>query len=337
MRSTLIQKLKKSNLTGRGGAAFPTWLKLKSVQNAKSNIKYVVCNAAEGEPEVAKDGFILEKHPARVIDGMKIIMNFLGAEKGIIYINQNYYKKFHKELKNFIHNSAIEFFIKPASAGYIGGEETAVLNIIEGKRAEPRLKPPFPVEYGLFGCPTFLSNVETFYSISLIYANKYKGQRFITINGDCPWHGVYEFNEKATINEILKSTENHPAFDFFVQVGGGRSGIVLNSSQLDIPVCGAGSITVYSLSKHKPNEILKRWIDFFACESCGQCVPCREGTYRLREIIYSKNPDWKLFKEILENLKESAFCGLGSTVPVPVISFMENVLPVWAKARILNA
>ncbi|MBU4454938.1 hypothetical protein KJ586_00275 [Patescibacteria group bacterium] len=351
----IIDKIKKAGLVGRGGACFPTATKWEMVKNAAGEKKYIVCNASEGEPGVKKDGYILEHFPEKVIDGMKIAVDFLSLGnkgkktvdvKGYVYINPEYYKKYGKKLEDIIRKippsplakggnppippceggQIIEVFKKPESAGYIGGEETSALNAIEGKRIEPRLRPPFPTTNGLWNCPTIINNVETLYNVSLVASGEYKKNRFYTINGDCLWTGVYEFSEDWTIEKILKETNNYPNFDFFTQIGGDGSGEILNSKQLNIQATGAGSITVFSVLKHKPLDLIKKWLDFFISESCGQCTPCREGIYRLLEIVKSPKPDWHLFGELLNNLSETAFCGLGCVVPVPIKSYFENVL-----------
>lgn len=329
----ILNKIKKVKLIGRGGGNFSTAIKWGMVKKATGNKKYVICNASEGEPGVKKDGYLLKNYGKEVVDGMRIAIDFLKTNnnfvEGYIFINHQYYKKFGKNLKKYIVNNKkykIEFFVKPASAGYIGGEETSLLNAIEGKRIEPRFRPPFPTTVGLRNCPTLINNVETFYNVSLVASDEFKNNRFYTISGDCINNGVYELADDLTIIEILKETNNYPKFDFFVQVGGDASGEVLNSKQLNKSASGAGSITVYDVKKYKPREILKKWIDFFVNESCGQCTPCREGVYRLNEIINSDNLDWDLIEELLNNLDEASFCGLGSVVSVPIRSYRENVM-----------
>ena len=270
MKNNIITKLKKSGLVGRGGACFPTWLKWDTVREAKGEKKYVICNASEGEPGVAKDGYILENYPERVIDGMKIAIDFLSSGsaenkpsvKAYIYINPAYYKKYAGKLKTIIGDAPIELYQKHENAGYIGGEETSAINSIEGKRIEPRLKPPFPTTDGLWGCPTLVNNVETFYSISLIAGGEYGNKRFYTINGDCLWNGVFYLDENWTIGKILKETGNYPDFNFFVQVGGEASGELLNSKQLRRPATGAAAITVYSVMKHRSLNLMKKWINW---------------------------------------------------------------------------
>jgi len=369
----ILNKIKKAGLVGRGGACFPTWLKWSAVAKAMVDKKdserkcYIICNASEGEPGVKKDGYILEHFPERVIDGIKIAIDFLltadsissawdrplrtfrqksktrrGAKalrpvvKAYIFINHKYHKKFSKKLIEIINDTPaltrpnqkepIELFVKPIGSGYIGGEETSAINAIEGKRIEPRLRPPFPTISGLWGYPTLINNVETFYNVSLVAADEYENKRFYTINGDCLWTGVYNLPENYTIERILKKTKNYPKFPFFVQIGGDASGEVLNSKQLRRRVGGAGSITIYSIEKYQPKKLITNWLDFFVNESCGQCTPCREGVYRLIEIIRSPEPNWQLFIELLNNLSETAFCGLGCVVPIPIKSYIKNVL-----------
>lgn len=335
---SILDKIKENNLVGRGGACFPVATKWEMVKNAEGGKKYVVCNSAEGEPGVKKDGFILEKYPEKVIDGIKLAIDFLSQDnidvRGIIYLNKKYYRSFGKKLLKLIGDSSIDIFDKPASAGYIGGEESSILNAIEGKRIEPRLRPPFPTTSGLYNCPTLVSNVETFLNVSLVNSGEYRNKRFYTLSGDCLWEGVYELDDNLTIENILKETGNFPDFDFFVQVGGDGSGEILNKKQLTRPASGAGSIRVYNIEKHNPKKLLFDWINFFVNESCGKCTPCREGTYRLREILESANPDWKLFSSLLGNLNETAFCGLGCVVSVPIVSYVKNVLVNMPKNKI---
>jgi NADH:ubiquinone oxidoreductase subunit F (NADH-binding) len=323
----IVNKIKKYALVGRGGACFPVAIKWEAVKKAAGEKKYVVCNATEGEPGVKKDLFILENYPEKVVAGIKLAMDFIEASEGIIYLNYQYDKKVGKKLEAAIGDLPISVFLKPVEAGYIGGEETALLNAIEGKRVEPRLRPPYPTEVGLWGCPTLVNNVETFYNVSLADSDDYAGKRFYTVSGDCLNEGVYNLPDNFTIEKILKETDNYPKFPFFVQIGGDASGEVLNSKQLKRQVSGAASITVYSIKKYSFEKIMKKWLEFSANESCGQCTPCREGTYRLLEIINSDKKDWQLFSELLSNLKDSAFCSLGCAVPTPIKSFIKNVMP----------
>jgi len=323
----ILEKIKQANLVGRGGGGFPVAVKWAMVKNAIGEKKFVVGNAAEGEPGLVKDGYILERHADKVIDGLKIAINFLGAEKGYLYLNHAYNKKLSKKLNALLKDSQIEIFVKPIKSGYIGGEESAVLNAIEGGRVEPRLKPPFSATRGLWGFPTLVNNVETYYNVSLVNSGHYENKRFYDIAGDCPNEEVYELPESWTIEKVLKQTKNYPKFPFFVLVGGDMSGEALNSRQLKRPAAGTGSITVHSLAKSDYRKIIKDWLDFYAAESCGQCTPCREGAYRLREAFLGEKTDWALFNNLLDNLAETSLCALGSSVVLPVRSFMKNVYP----------
>ena len=331
----ILEKIKKAGLVGRGGACFPTAKKWEAVKTAVGAPltssgqvrKYVICNAAEGEPGVHKDGYIIEHYPEKLINGMKIAIDFIKAEKGYLFLNYSYNKKFNKKLVPLLKDSKIEIFVKPLKAGYIGGEESSILNAIEGKKIEPNLRPPFPTTIGLFGCPTLINNVETFYNVSLVSAGQFASKRFYTITGDCLHEGVYELADNLTIEKILKQTGNYPKFTFFIQIGGLAAGEILNSAQLKNTVSGAGSIAVYSLAKNNFKKIIAGWLSFFTNESCGQCTTCREGTYRLNEIFMKEKIDWELFNDLLDNLSDTSLCALGCSVPIAIKSLIKNVYP----------
>jgi NADH:ubiquinone oxidoreductase subunit F (NADH-binding) len=332
----VINKIQKYKLVGRGGGCYPVATKWDSVKNAAGEKKYVVCNGSEGEPGVRKDDYILANYSDKLIDGIRLALDYLSDGGRVevfsyIYLNDEFYKKYSKVLNAKIASLKlpINLFRKPHIGGYIGGEETSLLNAIEGKRIEPRLRPPYPTTSGLWGHPTIINNIETFYNISLARDDKFENKRFYTISGDCLWTGVYSLSDTMNIEEVLKATNNYPAFPFFVQVGGEGSGVVLNSTQLNMPASGCASITIYSIQKHQPMDVLKKWINFFASESCGQCVPCREGTYRLKEIFDSGKINWALVSELLTNLSDASFCGLGCAVPIPISSFIKNIAPLY--------
>lgn len=325
----LINKIEKAKLVGRGGGCFPVASKWEMVKKAKSAQKYVVCNASEGEPGVKKDGYILNHQTDKVIHGIELAREFLKEKnlevKAYVYINPEYYGRLGPKLLRKIGERDIEIFVKPHNAGYIGGEETSILNTMEGEKTEPRLRPPFPTTNGLWGCPTIINNVETLLNVALVESGEYKKERYYTIGGKAKKGGVFCLPESWTVERILKETGNYPRFDFFAQIGGNGSGVVLNSKQLKKKATGTGTITIYKLRGHKPEKMIKTWIDFFLTQSCGQCTPCREGVYRLRKIVDSESVDWKLFAEILDNLEASAFCGLGCAVPIPIRSYLKNV------------
>lgn len=346
---TLLEKIKSSQLTGRGGANFlvaKKWQAVESgvstaINNSKKKIAlYVIANGSEGEPGVKKDYFLLDKYSEAVVGGMIETIKYFKSRfgkniepQGIVYLNHDYYDEFGAKLLQIIGDNNIKLFKKPIEAGYIGGEETALLNIIEGKRAEPRLKPPYPPESGLWGAPTLVQNIETYYHIDRIANDKYQQTRFFTIGGDCIVPGVFEFPIEETIAAVLEKTGNHPLklpfeksrFDFFVQIGGDASGEVLDSTQLDRAATGAASITVYGKSKHQPLDLFRSWVEFFKNESCGQCVPCREGSMRVVELLKSNKPNWRIVNELFDAMIDSSFCALGASIPLAVRSYLKNV------------
>jgi len=324
MKEDIIEKLKEAGLKGRGGAGFPTATKWELVKKAKGDKKYVICNASEGEPNVFKDGHIIEKYPKELIDGIDIAMNAIGADAAYIYLNKDYYKEFKSRLEEIIGEKNITLFKKKAR--YIGGEETSAVESIEGKRAEPRKRPPFLTDYGLFGCPTLMNNVETFYYVSKIAKGEYKKTRFYSVNGDVNNSGAFELPEDMTIFQVLKKTENYPSFDFFVQVGGGASGEIMLPEELNRAATGAGSITVFNRKKTDVFALMQKWADFFHVGNCDKCVPCREGAFRISEMVKSKKLDYEVLESLFLSLRESSFCALGRGIPVPFQSLIEKVI-----------
>jgi NADH:ubiquinone oxidoreductase subunit F (NADH-binding) len=218
----------------------------------------------------------------------------------------------------------LKVFKKPD--GYISGEETTILNNIEGKIKEPRLKPPYPTEVGLFGCPTLINNVETFYYIFKISRGEYKNTRFFCISGDTRKKGVFELADNLTIRQILKETNNLPDSDFFVQVGGGAAGEILLPNELDKPVCGMGSIIIFDKQKTDLYLLMKKWADFFITGNCDKCTPCREGVYRIREILKDKKIDKEVLQDICLVLDKTSFCPLGKSVSRPFSSLISKLL-----------
>jgi NADH:ubiquinone oxidoreductase subunit F (NADH-binding) len=321
---SIIEKLKESGLKGRGGGGFPVGLKWELAKKAKGKTKYVICNASEGEPDVFKDGYILKNYLDEVINGIDLAMKTISAEKGYLYINSKYYREMKEKIQLAIGKKKIFVFEKKSR--YIGGEETAICESIEGKRAEPRKKPPFLTDSGLFGCPTLMNNVETFYYVSKVAKDEYGKKRFYSINGDVLNSGVYEFSEEMTIFEVLRKTNNYPSFDFFVQVGGGASGEIMIMEELNRPTTGAGSITVYNKKKTDVFALMERWAEFFHLGNCDKCVPCREGAYRIYEMVKKRELDYAVLDELFLSLSESSFCALGRSIPVPFRSLIEKVI-----------
>ncbi len=321
----IIEQLKESGLKGRGGAGFPTGLKWEAVKNAPGDTKYVVCNVSEGEPAVAKDGWLLEHAAQTVIDGVALAMVTVAAARGYLYLRKDYYDKFKTKLQKLVEGKNIELFREPC--GYLGGEETTLLEVIEGHRAEPRLKPPYPTTSGLFGCPTIINNCETFYSAAKIAAGEYKQTRFYTLFG-VKKPGVYELPESLTMEQVLRETGNYPAFDFFVQAGGGASGAIMTKEELGVVTPGAGSIVVHDEKKTDPRALMKKWARFFIDENCGKCVPCREGVYRLNEILARPKFDEPGTRDIVALLKDASYCPFGKGVANAFETLLDKI---WTK------
>ncbi len=325
----LIARIQTAGIVGRGGAEFPAYRKWLAVKSAPATPKYVICNASEHEPGVGKDFHLLSHDLATVFTGMRLAMETVGAKEAIINLNAAYYKKLRASIDAQIatHKEQGFTFRVFEAQSYIGGEETALLNAIEHRRLEPRLKPPYPTEEGLFAKPTLIHNVETFYDIARVADGTYDGTRLCTVGGTAAKPGVYRLPAASTVRQVLEQTQNIPAHDFFVQVGGGASGIVLNSDQIATEkVHGSGSIILHAADED-PRALLLGWLQFFQRESCGKCTPCREGTYQLVQLLQKrKTIPWDRMQPILDVLAETSFCPLGRSVPVPVLSYYRNVL-----------
>lgn len=319
-----IEKLKSSGLIGRSGANFPTGVKWEIVKKKEAVKKYIVCNGSEGEPGVFKDRYILEKYPKEVIEGIKIALDTIENSMAYIYLNEKYYKEFKGKLEKLCKDSSIIIF--EDHYGYLGGEETALCEVIEGKRPVVRKKPPFPCDSGLWGFPTLVNNVETFYYVAKIAEGKFENKRFYSISGDIKKEGVWEFPCEYTIRQLLEETGNYPEFDFFVQVGGGGCGEIMLPTELEKPVSGAGSLIVFNREKTDPYELMRKWAHFFMVENCDKCVPCREGVYRISEMLKEEKIDKELLEDLFFVLDNTSFCALGRGVAVPFRSLINKIL-----------
>ncbi|MFA6897107.1 MAG: NADH-ubiquinone oxidoreductase-F iron-sulfur binding region domain-containing protein [Patescibacteria group bacterium] len=320
----VIAKIKDSGLTGRGGAGFPTGVKWEMVKNRAADKKYIICNSSEGEPGVFKDLYLWENHMGEVVEGIKIALETIDHGSAYIYINREYYKKFKNELENLCKDLPVTVFEK--KWGYLGGEETAACEVIEGRRPVVRKKPPFPGEAGLWGFPTLINNVETFYHVAKIMQGQYKNTKFFCVSGDVREKGVWEFPAETAVREILEKTGNLPEFEFFVQVGGGVTGEILLSSELDQPVRGASSIIIFNKEKTDPYELMEKWAKFFMEENCDKCVPCREGVYRIFEMVKERKLDREFLDDLFFTLDNTSLCALGRSVPVPFRSLINKIL-----------
>lgn len=324
MEKGIIDKIKEAGLKGRGGGGFSTGLKWELVKNSPNKTKYVICNGAEGELDLFKDEFILDNYLEDVLGGVLLAIKEMEATKGYIYLRKDYYLSHYDRLKELIKDKPVEIFQKP-DIGYIGGEETVICEIIEGNPPIPRIKPPYLSEYGLFGCPTLINNVETFYWISKIAKGEYLKKRFYCLSGDVNNSGVFELDEDETVEQVLLKTNNFPTFDFFIQTGGGASGIILLSTELGSKVPGVGSVIVFERSKTDYYALMKKWSEFFHNGNCDKCAPCREGMHIIDKMISDKAIDYSKLEEIFLSLEKTSFCPLGRGIVSSLGTFIEKI------------
>ncbi len=342
MSQDIIQALKKSGLCGRGGAAFPTGKKWEIFAQANANKKYIIVNASEGDPQMSKDGYILKNHLGEVIDGLKIALKtFSNSEaysatspRAYIYLRKDYYLKYNKKIKKLAKDLPIKTFKKPGE--YLAGEETSVLEAIEKKRPEPRFKPPYPSDCGLFNKPTLINNVETFYYVAKIAKGKYKNERLYCLSGDIKNKGVFELKDGLTIKGVLENTKNLPKNnDYFVQMGG-TLGEFLTPDEIDRPLQGLASVVIYNKNITNPTLLAQKILKFAMYQNCDKCTPCREGVYRLFEE-FRKTPtrdkpasNKKLNKKTLDDifmiLEETTYCPLGMLVGSSISSLYQKII-----------
>jgi NADH:ubiquinone oxidoreductase subunit F (NADH-binding)/(2Fe-2S) ferredoxin len=352
--SEVIDEVKASMLRGRGGAGFPTGLKWELTAGASSDLKYIVCNADEGEPGNFKDRLILEGDPHSVLEGMIIAGYAVGASEGIIYIRGEYHQSVaHTEnaiqmarelglLGENILGSGFDFDINifKGAGAYICGEETALLESLEGRRGESRVKPPFPPTCGLFGKPTVVNNVETIADVTHIIkhgADWYcdmgtdlsKGTKIFSPCGDINYPGVYEVKYGSTLREILYDMAGGIKGGKKVKgvFMGGPSGLISGIKDLDRRLCaedlppGAGALIVFNEDKCIV-DVMLNVAEFFYEESCGQCAPCREGTKRIVEILTSWTKgegtpaDMNTLMALGDTMSLTSKCGLGQFASV---------------------
>lgn len=320
----LIDEIRKNCLVGRSGSCFNTADKWQAVMDARSQIKYVVANGAEGEPDTHKDYYILSHYADEVIKGIVLAMQTVGAMEGFLYLRESYHERLHKKLAPILRGLPIKM-ITETPGGYRCGEETVLLQVIEKKRSEPRFKPPFPTQKGLWGYPTLINNIETLYDVQMIDQGKYRKTRFYSINGAVKHPGTYEAPEDVSIQDLLILSDNEPKEKTFAQVGGGASGeIVLDNDYWSHKVTGAGSVSVHT-PEEVPKKLLK-WATFYQNESCGHCIPCREGSYRLHEQIIAKQINWEEVESLLETMEQTSFCALGRSVALPFRGLIKNFI-----------
>ena len=337
----VIQAVTDSKLLGRGGAAFPTGRKWDSVLKAAAQPHYLICNADESEPGTFKDRVLMESDPFAVVEAMAIAAFSTGCEKGFLYVRGEY-PLARRRIENAIHQAQarglleLDIEVRRGAGAYICGEETALFNSIEGKRGEPRNKPPFPVEVGVFGKPTLVNNVETLVNVLDIVGDGAAAEtRLFCVSGHVREPGLYEVTMGMPLRALL---ELAGAGTIQAVLLGGAAGSFVTEQQLDVPLSfegtraigatlGSGAVIVFDDTTDM-KQILLRIARFFRDESCGQCVPCRVGTKRQEEILErmlnerngDRQADVLLLSDIAEAMRDASICGLGQTAANAIAS-----------------
>ena len=355
-RQEIILEIRQSGLKGRGGAGFPTGTKWMLAAAAIAEEKYVVCNADEGEPGTFKDRVLLDEYAQLVFEGMVIAGYTIGSHHGFLYLRGEY-RYLLKKLEEILDRMRTEnklgekilgtdvnfdIEIRLGSGAYVCGEETALIESLEGNRGEARNRPPFPVNTGYLGHPTVVNNVETFASVSVILTKGYAwykgigtpgsaGSKLLSVSGDCALPGVYEISFGMKISELLDmvGARNTKA----VQIGG-ASGYCVPKGEFHRTIAyedisTGGSIIILNETRDMLH-VLKNFMEFFVEESCGQCTPCRIGNMKLLdgvEKVERGECSLSYLNELIElgqTMQVASKCGLGQSSPNPFISIMTN-------------
>lgn len=353
----VIKEIRESNLRGRGGAGFPTGMKWDFCRKAQGKKHYVVCNADEGEPGTFKDRVILTEKPELMFEGMAIAGYAVGAEEGILYLRAEYMylKKYLEKVLDDLRKANVlganaggkkgfnfDIRIQMGAGAYVCGEESALIESAEGKRGEPRNRPPYPVTKGYLDEPTTVNNVETYCAVSRIMVNgaawfkaigtdKSAGTRLLSISGDCKKPGIYEVEFGTSMQKILEMCEGLDAKA--IQIGG-PSGTLINHSEFNRilgheDLATGGSFIVFG-PQRDILEVVHNFMEFFVEESCGFCTPCRAGNvlllHKLNKILHGHGTatDLKEMEEWSKIIKTLSRCGLGQTSPNPVVWSLNN-------------
>ncbi len=355
----VIAEVVASKLFGRGGAAFPTGRKMEAVARAPVRPHYIVCNADESEPGTFKDRVLMEHDPFAIVEAMTIAAYAAGCERGFIYIRGEYPlaaarlqhaiagAREHGLLGDDVMGRGLRFDVelRRGAGAYICGEETALFNSIEGKRGEPRNKPPFPAEAGLFGKPTLINNVETLVNLPSIVIDggaayaatgtpESTGTRLFCVSGAIGRAGVYEVPHGTTLGELCEMAGGvPPPHSLRAVLLGGAAGCMLAPDALSLPLSqeaaraagatlGSGVVMLFD-ERVDLAAIVRRIARFFRDESCGQCVPCRVGTVRQQEAL--ARGDLILLDEIGRAMRDASICGLGQTAASVIASARTNL------------
>jgi NADH-quinone oxidoreductase subunit F len=364
---TIIDEVKKSNLRGRGGAGFPTGMKWSFVPKDSPKARYVICNADESEPGTCKDRPLMEMDPHQLIEGMVIAGRAIGSHLGFIYIRGEYryvldiVQKALNEAyergylgKNIL-GSGFDFdlIVHTGAGAYECGEESALMESLEGKRGYPRIKPPFPAVVGLYGCPTIINNVETLSAVPTIilgggeaYANlgtpKNGGTRLLCVSGHVKKPGIYEIPLGMNMKEFIYGMAGGITGGKKLKavIPGGSSCPLMTADEIDIPMdydsvakagsmLGSGGMVVMDEDTCMV-DMARRIMHFYAHESCGWCIPCREGTTWLRKMLerihagFGREQDIDMLSELSKNILGRSFCPLGDAAAMPTISIVQK-------------
>ncbi len=348
-REDVIEAVKASGLRGRGGAGFSCGIKWELAAKTQAPEKFLICNADEGEMGTFKDRHILANDPFTLIEGMAIAAHAIGAKTAYIYLRAEYHYLAdvitgaidQARQKGYLANLDVQ--MREGAGSYMCGEESALMNSIEGHRGEARFRPPFPPTEGLWGSPTIINNVETLMNIAPIIANgpdwfskigtaDSKGTKVFSVSGDVARPGVYELVMGSSLGELVTDLAGANGVKM-VQIGG-ASGKLIPGDALDTKlsfetVLGSGAVTVFNESRCVI-DIVHRDLEFLADESCGKCTPCRDGTEAMVEILARMSKGDAMEKDIgaLEDLSQvmmlSSLCGLGQGAPIPVLDSLEH-------------
>ncbi len=344
----VINEVKVSGLRGRGGAGFPCGLKWEGARNSPGDEKHVICNADEGEVGTFKDRYILENDPFTLVEGLAITGYAIGAKKGYIYLRAEYHyllDLLRDAIKQAGESGFLDGFdidIREGAGAYVCGEESALMESIEGKRGEPRYRPPFPTVAGLWQKPTTINNVETLMNIPQIvlrggswFSNmgteRSKGTKVFSVSGDVAKPGVYELVLGTPLRELVEELAS--AKDIKMIQIGGATGRIIPYEMVDTPlafesILGAGAVIVFDRSRDVI-DIVYRTTEFLAEESCGKCTPCRQGTEVMVEILErfyrgeGSKKDIKALEELSSTMMLSSLCGLGQAAPTVIVDTLK--------------